>query len=352
MKTCPQCNAELPDGNVFCQRDGAILIDAVRPSSSGAAAMPARDPAYPSTIVSMPVAPTSPLAAAGEPAPALTIISAMRQSQVTTLLVIGAATILAVAAVLFINLPSAKRAIVSEIRRGNLVQTGGNSAYDLYIKHKSHLSDSEVNEITEEAAPAAESRANQIMSRLRQEGNESEAEWAEAIRLYSWLNEMRPKPAYESRRYFSQARLEFMQRNYSQAIVDYQRASQLDSTWAMPLNGLGRTYINMKDRLHAGESYRRATEIEPGWIYPWINLGALYLEANDFISAEQMLRQALQIDERKPSIHYLLAQVFEKTRRKCDALTEYRNALDKARGFTDPGFNLEFVRKRVEQIRC
>ena len=47
------------------------------------------------------------------------------------------------------------------------------------------------------------------MTKLRQEGTESAEEWRQAIRLYSWLEELKPSPRTKSRLYYAQARLAF-----------------------------------------------------------------------------------------------------------------------------------------------
>src|SRR4029078_11499379 len=94
---------------------------------------------------------------------------------------------------------SAKRAILVEIKKGNLVMPEGSSAYDLFLKYKGQdLSGSDKEEIAKEVQPKLEQRGDQISANLKQEQNESEPEWNEANRIYSWLNELRPTPVYEA----------------------------------------------------------------------------------------------------------------------------------------------------------
>ena len=271
---------------------------------------------------------------------------------------IGVVLVAAVAVALFVyfGLGSAKRNILGEIKKGNLVKPEGSSAYDLYLKHaKSDLSPGDKTEITNEALPALDKRGDEIITHLKQDANESEAEWAEAIRVYGWLNDLKPKSVYESRRLFSQARLAFLKKDYGKSIPDYQRSIELDPSWALPLNGLARTYVNLKDKTSARQYYTRATAVEPNWIYPWLNLGQLCLDKdmNDLYTAQDSLQHAIAIDPQKASAHYFLAQAYEKTNRDCDAAREYKLAVDNASSASSAGsnFNVDNARSKAERLR-
>jgi len=276
-----------------------------------------------------------------------TSISDKKKSNIL-LISVGAVAILAI--IIFFTIPKTTNSIVTEIRRGNLVTNDGKSAYDIYLKTKGKLDSKDLVEIIAQAAPAAEDRANQIFAGLKQGGSDSESEWAEAIRLYSWLNDMSPKNAYESRKYFSQARVKFLRKDYNGSITDYQRSIQLDSKWALPFNGLGRAYVNIKDRANARENYLRATQVEPGWIYPYLNLGALCIEMNDYKAAEDFLKRALTIDPNKSTAYYFLGQASEKMEKWCDAINYYRQALIKSNNSTSPGFTGDALKVKIDRM--
>jgi tetratricopeptide (TPR) repeat protein len=223
---------------------------------------------------------------------------------------------------------SARRDILAEVKKGNLVMPEGSSAYDLFLKYKAQdLSASDKEEIAREVQAKLEQRGDQIFANLKQEQNESEPEWNEANRIYSWLNELRPKPAYEARVYFAQASNAFAQKDYNNAISGYQRANRLQPNWALVLNRIGRCYLSLKDRGSAREFYRQATVAEPNWILPWLNLGQISLVLRDPYGAEPAFRQAIGIDGTKAPAHYGLAQALENQGRGCEALDEYRATL-------------------------
>jgi serine/threonine protein kinase len=233
-----------------------------------------------------------------------------------------------IAGYLFFFSFSAKRDILAEIKKGNLVMPEGSSAYDLYLKYKGQdLSASDKEEITREVQTKLEQRGDQIFANLKQDQTESEPEWNEADRIYSWLSELRPNPVYEARVYFAQASNAFAQKDYNNAISVYQRANRLQPNWALVLNRIGRCYLSLKDKGSAREFYRQATVAEPNWIMPWLNLGQISLVLRDPYAAEPAFRQAIGLDSTRVPAHYGLAQALENQGRGCEALDEYQTTL-------------------------
>jgi eukaryotic-like serine/threonine-protein kinase len=260
------------------------------------------------------------------------------------------AAALAVAMGVYLGAGSPKRNILSEIKKGNLVKPEGSSAYDIYLTHAAKLSANDKAEIANEAIPNLEKRGDEIMAAQKQPAYESEAEMVEGARVYGWLNELRPKAAYESRKLFSEGRLAFSKKDYDRAMTAYRRSVELDPSLPLALNGLGRVYVNMNDYYNARQYYTRATQSDPRWISPWMNLGALTLSRKDYSVAEDSMRHALEIDPQKASAHDLLAQIYEKTDRWCDAVREYKLALDNASNAANSSFNAEATKHRLERL--
>ena len=246
---------------------------------------------------------------------------------------------------------SPRELVLEELKKNLFVKPDGGSAYDVYINHRGELNSEDKREIIRKVQPSLEKRGDEIISRVKQDLIESEADWSEAARAYEWLNELEPRPAYESRQHFALGRLGLMQKDYSRAQAGFQRSIQLDSSWALPVNSLGRVFYQNRDKVRAKEQYRRATEIEPNWIYPWINLGALYFELKDFYNAEEALRRAASIDPQKASVHNLLGDTLDKQGRPCEAIPEYRLALETAsKSTTAPGFDLDGVNRKIQKL--
>lgn len=338
MILCNQCGAPLADNAPRCAECGAGA------SFSTNSSIPSSPPAFADRHDTSGVPPTysAPPTNARRNIPLLALVAIA--------LIVG----LSAAGYFLFTKASPLQIVLGEIKKNQLVKPEGSSAYDVYLKQRAEgLSAEDKLEISKKVSPALEKRGNEIITRLKQDQIEAEADWSEAARAYDWLNDLEPRPAYESRRFFARGRLAFLQKDYSKAIADFQRSIQLDSSWALPYNALGRAYINAneKDKSRAKEQYRRATEVEPDWIYPWINLGALYFGMNDLYNAESALRRALLIDAQKASAHKLLADVLEKQNRACDALAEYKLALETASSSTAaPGFDLDKVNVKIQKL--
>ena len=247
--------------------------------------------------------------------------------------------------------PSPRDLVLEEVKKNQLVKPDGASAYDLFIKHRGELTAEDRRAISRRVFSSLEQRGHEIISRVKQDLIESEADWSEAARAFEWLNELEPRTSFESRKHFAQGRLALMQKDFSKAQADFLRSIQLDSSWALPVNSLGRVFYQSRDKVRAKEQYRRATEIEPDWIFPWINLGALYFELKDYYPAEESLRRSLAIDPKRASAHNLLGDTLDRQGRPCDAIAEYRLALENAAASTTaPGFDLDNVNRKVQRL--
>jgi serine/threonine protein kinase len=248
---------------------------------------------------------------------------------------------------------SAKKAILDEVKKGNLVKPQGNSAYDLYLKYKNgDLKSGDTDDIAREAVAPMEKRGEEIFSNVKKDPQvESEDDWSESIRLYSWLNELRANKTYEGRRYCSEGRLALLKKDYDSAMAGFQRSLERDSSSALTLNSMGRVYyLGKRDKTTAQEYYRRATVAEPNWIAPWINLGALCIETKDYATGESALRQAIQLNNQKASPHNLLGQILENENRLCEAVSEYKIALDSAAANPTATVNVDSLRRRIASL--
>ena len=72
---------------------------------------------------------------------------------------------------------------------------------------------------------------------------------------------------------------------------------------------------------------------------------------NDTYNAELALRRAIEIDGQKASAHNLLGDVLNKQGRSCEALAEYKLALETAAGSAvAPGFDLDKLNAKIQRL--
>lgn len=249
---------------------------------------------------------------------------------------------------------SKKSIILNGIAKGELVQPYGKSAYDTFLEFiKTAPSKEDINEIANAAVPLLELKGNEFITRTKNDGVESlsEADWITVIRLYDWLNQLKPSAYYSSHKYFAQACQSFIKKDYNSAIDNYKHSSELDAAWSLPLNGLGRSFVRTKDKTNARDYYRRATEIEPAWLFPWINLSGISIELNDYSTAEMAAQRALSIDPKRATAHYYLGIVYEKSNRFCDAYWNYQQAFEDINSSSGiSSLNVDDLKKRITRL--
>ena len=339
MKHCPTCNRDFPDKYRFCQHDRTILVEVPVQSSSSSVVTEGNETSLEATA----------------PQQSQTVEEGSRplSTRLKVFAVVGGVGLVVVLVVLYFVFFafSAKNAVLAEVKKGNLVKPQGNSAYDLYLKHKNDgLTQSDVQEITTEVVPQLEKRSDEIIGNVKKDQIESEDDWAEAIRLYRWLNELRQSKAYQAREQLSIGRLALLKKDYDGALASLQHSLERDSSSALTFNTIGRVYLAKKDRTSAQLYYQRATVAEPGWIWPWINLGAISNDLQDYSTAESALKQAIQLNYQKASPHNLLGQTFESTNRLCEALSEYQTALNSATSNPTPTVNVDSLRRKIDVL--
>jgi serine/threonine protein kinase len=276
------------------------------------------------------------------------IAAPSRKRRLSIIIAVAAVALAAVGAIFYMNASSTKKSILDEIKKGNLVKPRGGSAFDLYFKNKNELAESDKTRIADEAVPALEKRGEEVLGRAKEDFTRSEDEWDEAGQIYSWLNDLRPKPAYEARKYFAQASLAFVKGDYAKALPDYERCVQLESSWALALNRTGATHVRLDNKRKARYYYERAVNVEPNWINPWINLGNLCFGMGDYAAADIAAQRILQIDPQRSSGHRLRALLYEKQGFWCEAVQSYKQAIEYA--YRTPDFDVGDVRRRMGKI--
>jgi tetratricopeptide (TPR) repeat protein len=257
---------------------------------------------------------------------------------------------------LMVKKASPKESILQEIRRGNLVKPEGSSAYDLYQKNVGTLSAQDKTEITNLAASQLEKRGTDIIARLKMEEDVSEADWAESVRVYSWLNELKPGSTNEARKFFSSGRLAFDKKDFNKAREELDRSIQAEPKWAMSLNAMGRVYVQLQKTTgdnsyfsRADDYYGRAVEAEPTWVLPLINRASLRYQMKDYFNASTFIRQAIAMEPNRPNSHKLYGDILLRQDQPCPAKAEYQIALDNVPANSYPTW-LEPVRQEVTRI--
>ncbi|MEJ5339316.1 MAG: tetratricopeptide repeat protein [Aquificaceae bacterium] len=121
----------------------------------------------------------------------------------------------------------------------------------------------------------------------------------------------------------------YIAKNYSEAIANFFRASQLAPTESKVWNALGLAYMEVQEYQKAENAFLRALQVDKTYTEARLNLGVLYYRQKDYERALKALREVIE-DEAFPQKHmafYSLAKVYQATERREDYLVNLRKAV-------------------------
>ncbi len=121
----------------------------------------------------------------------------------------------------------------------------------------------------------------------------------------------------------------YIAKNYSEAIANFFRASQLAPNEPKVWNALGLAYMEVQEYQKAENAFLRALQVDKTYTEAKLNLGILYYRQKDYERAIRVLREVIE-DEAFPQKHmafYSLAKVYQAIDRKEDYLANLRRAV-------------------------
>jgi Tfp pilus assembly protein PilF len=138
----------------------------------------------------------------------------------------------------------------------------------------------------------------QQASTLQGPGKDLARQWAQAARQPIDGNDAKPgpEPKLQPLTYFSAGNLFEKQGNYAQAIEQYRRAVELNSSFAAAYSRLGLCYTKTRQYGLAVEALKRGADLQPASALLWNNLGFAYLAQENYPQAEQCLGKALKAE--------------------------------------------------------
>ncbi len=118
------------------------------------------------------------------------------------------------------------------------------------------------------------------------------------------------------------------QRNYQDAVAEYQRASQLHPRLAQPYVDLGRIHMSHNRYKDALSAYEKATVVEPTSAHALDSLGQAYFNTGDYQRAVVVLKKATEVDPSYVPAYGHLGLSYYILRNYEDAIDMYQQAFD------------------------
>lgn len=88
-----------------------------------------------------------------------------------------------------------------------------------------------------------------------------------------------------------------LEKDFDQAITNFQKSIQMDKSLAYSWNGLGNVYCDLKDYDKAKECFEKAIQLDETYASPWNGLGSVYFYLEDYDKAKDYYENAIQLDE-------------------------------------------------------
>ncbi len=121
----------------------------------------------------------------------------------------------------------------------------------------------------------------------------------------------------------------YIAKNYSEAIANFFRATQLAPQEPKVWNALGLAYMEVQEYQKAENALLKALQVDKTYTEAKLNLGVLYHKQKDYERAIRVLREVIE-DEAFPQKHmafYSLAKVYQAIDKRQDYLINLRRAV-------------------------
>ena len=217
------------------------------------------------------------------------------------------------------------------ITKGSLFAPPALNAHDLYSQIKAgNASEDTLRRYRERLLPLLTSNPYQLLGDLPSIGGDEPTadQWQDAARNLNWAVELKPGDnKLAARAAYCEGRAAFVQRQGDSAIQAWTRATNLDPSWALPVNGVGLVYQSRKDYANSKSYFLRAMNLDPNWAHPYENLGNNYYYQKEYSTAREFYQKALQkaSDWAKPHLH--LGQIALELQDYATAASEFEAAL-------------------------
>jgi tetratricopeptide (TPR) repeat protein len=343
---CGNCGTRSKPNEQFCGRCGmALSVNATGPQPSAIplppppifppAAQTAYQPAGVGVDNSFNALPNSaPAYDFGSPLPPLASTAPSSRMVKVVLSCVGALFLLAIIIAFAgnsISGNSVEKQLDQAINRGNLFPPAAENAHDLYNQLKAgNPSEDTLRKYRERLIPLLSSTPNEMLASLPSIGGEEPTydQWRDAAKNLNWAVELNPADKkLAARAAYCEGRAAFVQRQNDPALQSWNRASELDPAWALPVNGIGLIYQSRKDYGSSRSYFLRAMNLDPSWAHPYENLGNNYFYEKNYVTARGYYQKALEKapDWAKP--HWHLGQVAMQFNDYSTAVTELQAAL-------------------------
>ena len=366
MIFCNECGATVEDGMRFCAECGAAMVSAAfeRPAAPPPPQPPpvTRSGPFGAAPATVPLPTYQPEPAAPshleQPSSGGLTTAPLASGSKPLAGILGGVAVVAIAVAAYFGFSDTQASrlagsLKSAVNSGRLVTLSNDDAYSFYFQLRG----------LDPTNKALKEAGMKTLPQLRQMGDEVfrkkvsvqsekllEQDWSKALRVYELAHAIEPSDkTLEARWKFSEGEVFKSQGKKDDAERSFSTASQLQPSWALPVNSIGLLRTESKRWNDSIPYYQRAMGLEPNWEIPYNNMGSAYLGLKDYTTAESWYRRALGMNPNWARPHWHIGSVYEAANRLPEALNEYQTALN-----LDPnGYSIEIssAQKKIDWLQ-
>lgn len=203
------------------------------------------------------------------------------------------------------------------ISSNKLFEPAGENAYELYRQLKKEGFDAKtLKKYEDRILPLLVEKPKEILRTVTEPGitEKDLNEWQIAASMLEWTSEMQPQDTQSAAKAaYCKGRVNYLSENKQAAIEDWKKAANLDKKWALPLNGIGLIYNELKNYETARTFLQQAIDREPNWAFPYNNYGTSLYNQKMYKEALPYYQKAAEIAPRWARSHAWLASVAKET---------------------------------------
>ncbi|MGA9996374.1 MAG: tetratricopeptide repeat protein, partial [Pyrinomonadaceae bacterium] len=220
----------------------------------------------------------------------------------------------------------------SAVDGGRLVTLSSDDAYTYFFRLRNLEPQEKIlSEIKPKVLPQLRRLGDEVFGKRVSMGLEvlTERDWTIALRAYEWAHVLEEgDKAIEARWKYAEGRVAEAQNRRDDAQNSFYAATQLDSSWALPVNDLGYLYVLNRRYSEAIPYYQRAISLQPGWDIPYNNMGTANYYLKNYEAAEMWYRKAIEVNANWATPHVWLGSIYENRGLKSTAIEEYQTTLN------------------------
>lgn len=249
---------------------------------------------------------------------------------------------------------SAEGRLRAAVERGELVRPKGGSAHEFYRQLKQGGAGSPtLSALEQQLLPKLTAAGQQVIDTFATPGTPDPGltQWEAAHEMFEWAGELAPGDAtLGARATYCRGRVSYLNGDKQGALGLWKTAADLDTSWALPSNGMGLIYNELSEHVAARPYLLEAVRRDPSWAVPYNNLGTSFYYTKEYATAAGYYRKAADRAPDWARPHAWLGDIAMRQKDYATAEREFKQVLSPLAAGTSE-MNLDKIKQELARAR-